>query len=98
MSRINHAACECYPVRPYSESEWEKVGESRLVPNPGIFGQKTYWSAWCHGRPMARYKELQTMRCRQCGGTKDFIMNRAFALCRVYRCSARLDETSYNGF
>ena len=63
--------------------EWENVGEKRLEPNPGVFGQKTYWIAIrrCCGRPMARYKEVQTKRCRKCGRTEDHVGKYPFALC-----------------
>lgn len=62
--------------------EWENIGEQRREPNPGIFGKKTYWMSHCCGKPMARYKVVQTKRCKKCGRTEDHIVIFKLALCR----------------
>ena len=61
--------------------EWENVGEKRCELNPGVFGKKTYWMSRHCGQPMARYKEVQTRRCRKCGRTEDHVTNYHLALC-----------------
>ena len=61
--------------------EWENVGEKRHEPNPGIFGKKTYWTSRHCGQPLARYKVVQTKRCKKCGRTEDNIILDALALC-----------------
>lgn len=61
--------------------EWEKVGVKRLEPNPGFLGKKTYWTIHCCGKAMARYKEVQTQRCKQCGRTEDVITISEIELC-----------------
>ena len=61
--------------------EWENFGEKRREPNPGSFGKKTWWFTRCCGEPMARYKEVQTRRCRKCGRKEDEITNSYLALC-----------------
>jgi hypothetical protein len=62
------------------DPEWEIVNKWR-EPNPGIFGVKTYWRTRCCGRPMARYKKMETWRCRKCGREQDNIKNDSLALC-----------------
>lgn len=61
--------------------EWENTGNERREPNPGVFGKKTYWSTRCCGTPMARYKEVQTKRCKKCGRQEDNITHDCLALC-----------------
>ncbi len=73
--------------------EWENVGEKRREPNPGIFGKKTCWTIRHCGQPMARYKEVQTRRCRKCGRTEDYIANCYLALCLC--CGYHIYNTDY---
>ena len=61
--------------------EWENIGEKRNEPNPGIFGRKTYWRSRHCGRSMARYKVVQTKRCKKCGRTEDQTVICELALC-----------------
>lgn len=61
--------------------EWENVGERRRVPNPGIFGAKTYWTHRHCKQAMVRYKVVQTRRCKKCGRTEDHILIDELALC-----------------
>ncbi|MBI2096394.1 MAG: hypothetical protein HYT43_02050 [Candidatus Taylorbacteria bacterium] len=75
--------------------EWENVGEKRREPNPGIFGKKTYRKSRCCGQPMARYKEVQTKRCKKCGRTEDHIEN-YLALCLC--CGYHFDTISYASY
>ena len=72
--------------------EWENVGNVRREPNPGIFGQKTYWFTHCCGAPMARYKNVQTKRCQKCGRQEDHITYDHLALCL---CCGRHSRLSY---
>ena len=74
--------------------EWENVGEKRSEPNPGIFGKKTYWTSRHCGSPMARYKEVQTRRCRKCGRTEDNVTNYHLALCLC--CGYHFNNISYD--
>jgi len=61
--------------------EWEKVGEARQVPDPGITGAKTYWSRRHCGAAMTRVKTVQTYQCVKCGRSEHKVMNR-LALCK----------------
>lgn len=61
--------------------EWENIGGRRREPNPGIFGKKTYWTTSHCGQSMARYKVVQTRRCKKCGRTEDRIEIFELALC-----------------
>lgn len=75
--------------------EWENIGEVRREPNPEFFGfKKTYWASWCCSKPMARYKEVQTQRCRKCGRTKDRIINSNLVLCLC--CGYHFTNISYD--
>ena len=88
-----HGQC-CHGMCLDHGPEWENIGEKRREPNPGIFGKKTYWT-WRHcGQPMARYKEVQTQRCRKCGRTEDDITNYHLALCLC--CGYHFTIISYN--
>jgi hypothetical protein len=72
--------------------EWENVGEARQEPNPGFFGlMKTFWMDRCCGKPMSRYKVVQTRRCKKCGRTEDNVTHRYLALCLC--CSYHFDNT-----
>ncbi len=73
--------------------EWENVSEKRREPNTGIFGQKTYWTIRHCGQPMARYKEVQTKRCKKCGRTQDHIGIPELALCLC--CGYYFNNTDY---
>ena len=87
-----HGQC-CHGMCLDHGPEWENIGEKRREPNPGIFGKKTYWT-WRHcGQPMARYKVVQTKRCKKCGRTEDHIEIYEFALCLC--CGYHLDRNSY---
>ncbi len=80
VEKCSHGQCRhgrCLDHGP----EWESVGEKRREPNPGIFGKKTYWMDRHCGRLMARYKEVQTRKCRKCGRAEDLVMNYNLALC-----------------
>jgi ribosomal protein L37E len=59
--------------------DWEV--STRQEPNPGIFGAKTYWISHHCGRAMARYRVVQTKRCRKCGRTEEEVVNYNLALC-----------------
>ena len=72
--------------------EWENVGE-RSEPNSGIFGKKTYWMSRHCGQSMARYRVVQTKRCKKCGRTKDCIAIYELALCLC--CGYHFDNTNY---
>ena len=76
--------------------EWGNVGEKHLEPNPGIFGTKTYWFARCCGSPMAKYRAVQTQRCRKCGRTEDLVTHYYVALCIC--CGRTKDMTPDPGF
>lgn len=70
---------------------WENV-EKRQEPSPGIFGQKTFWTKRCCGKPMVRYKEVQTRRCKKCGRTESHVTIPYLALCLCcgYYCEVSL--------
>ena len=76
--------------------EWENVGERRRESNPGIFGQKTYWTIGHCGRAMARYQEVRTRRCKKCGRTEDCVVNGFLALCLC--CGYHFDNNSSGDF
>lgn len=80
-SQCAHGSCHNH------EPKWEKVGEKRYEPNPGIFGKKTFWK-WTRrhcGAAMARYKEIQAFQCQKCGRTENRILNQvAFCSCCGY--------------
>ena len=62
--------------------EWKNIGKERYEPNPVVFGlKKTYWTNFCCGKPMARYKEIQKQQCKECGRTRDLIRDHNIALC-----------------
>lgn len=69
------------------EPELEKVGDTYLEPDPGIFGKKTYWFFKCCGKAMARYKELQRKQCKKCGRVEVHETRSKVALCL---CCGRL--------
>lgn len=72
--------------------EWEKVGERRSVPNPSFWGlKKTYWGEKCCGTRMARYKVVQTQKCRKCGHTRDEVLLDELAYCTC--CGYHFDNT-----
>lgn len=73
------------------EPAWENFGNKRREPNPGILGKKTYWTMRCCGRSMARYREVQPLRCRDCGRTASHVTNCDFALCLC--CGRSVDKT-----
>lgn len=67
------------------DPEWENVGKKRLELNPTFFGLiSTYvlFGGGYHcGKPMVRYKEVQTKRCKKCGREEEFISNNYLAVC-----------------
>ena len=75
--------------------EWENIGEKQNEPHSGIFAKKTYWTRFHCGKPMARYKVVQTKRCRKCGRTKNETMLEELALCLC--CGYHFDNTLQPG-
>lgn len=63
------------------EPDWEKVDEVRLEPNPSTFGMTVYMFARHCGASMARYKKVQTQKCRICGHTENLVENGNVAMC-----------------
>ena len=63
------------------DPEWKNLGKPRTVPNPGIFGKRTYWMIRCCERSMARYKKVQRRQCQKCGRNEDQITINDLALC-----------------
>lgn len=69
------------------EPEWERVGEILLVPSRGFLGQTILFFQWCCAKPMGRFKEVYTMRCKVCGRTKKHLLQYQ-ALCSC--CGLRM--------
>ncbi len=78
--KYSHGQC-CHGMCLNHDPKWEDVGEKRREPSPGMLGKKTYWTNRHCGQPMARYKEVQTRRCRECGRTEDQVVTHDLALC-----------------
>ena len=88
--RFHHKQCVhgmCHNHGP----EWKNIGERQLKPNPGIFGQTTYWNSLCCGARMWRGKLIQTQRCKKCGRKRIFIRQSAVAVCLC--CDRTLGKT-----
>ncbi len=90
----NYSQAHCRHGRGIDhEPEGESVGERQIVPNPSVLGIKTYWTERCCGKPMLRYKEVQTQRCKKCGRTNAPTTSTNLALCAC--CASKIDKTSY---
>lgn len=76
------------------EPEWKIIGEKQLKPNPGVFGQKNYWTSYHCGSPMARYKEVQAWQCVKCGRKKTEAVIAFIALCLC--CGYSFHDGSYD--
>lgn len=61
--------------------EWENVGKEHYVPDPGFFGQKTYWFERHCDMRLVRYSLVQTQRCKQCGRVQDVIKVQNMGVC-----------------
>jgi len=61
--------------------EWEWFDGKAFEPNPGLFGQKTYWMQRCCGKAMARMIEIQTRRCKKCG-REERLCTQQLAVCQ----------------
>ena len=85
--KCEHGMCQhgfCLDHDP----KWENVGSPRREPNPGFLGKKTWWTSRHCGKAMARYKVVQTQRCKQCGRQEDHITDEYLGLCLCcgYHC------------
>lgn len=77
-SEKKHCACEHGMCKDHSP-EWETISEV-IVPNPGIFGQKTAWFKRCCKKGMTRLKKVRVQKCKKCGRIKEDMV------AWVYRC------------
>lgn len=86
-----HGMCmhgQCLNHKP----EWEDIGDLRFEPDPWFFGKKTYWLTRCCGAGMARHKQIQGKRCRQCGRREDDVVHH---IARCQCCGSILNRSPF---
>ena len=83
ISEKKHCMCPHRKCKDH-DPEWKNI-EIKLIPNPGIFGTKTYWFKCCCGKGMARCQKVQMQQCAKCGRIRHkFIENLAVCDCCGY--------------
>ena len=83
---------ECYN----HDTEWENIGPERLELAPGLFGKKTHWFTRHCGKPMIRFKIMQSQQCKRCGRKRDeSVYDYVVLCCSCCNCTIKQLDYSY---